>query len=172
MKKKFLAFTICVACSLSAFAQDISGSFKGLAHQRTALVELNFDDVSIYGMAEEDFAYYEPDWDKDKSTVVRKFVEELFDPLEDILLIKTSSKKPEYLIRVNVVDINSKGDFLYDVDIVNFDGQVEATVRSLVAYGGTFGSHLNLIKDGAEHAGEKLGRLLKREMRRALKHNR
>lgn len=167
MIKQFLLFAIFSVCSICASAQKLSGSFYGLSQQRSAIIEINFSNASIHGMTEEDFAFYEQDWDKDMPTIVGKFVGNTAAYLDNVLIIKTSSKTPEYVIHVDVVSINTRGNYICDVEIVNLAGEVEATIQDLKAYGGTFGTKLNLIKDGAEHTGKALGNLLKHEIRRA-----
>jgi hypothetical protein len=53
--------------------------------------------------------------------------------------------------------------------VLDSNGTILAKIVDLYGEGGTFGSKLNLIKDGAKSSGKKAGIFLKRELKKALK---
>lgn len=160
---------LCALCGVSSMmsAQTVTGSFKELASFGKANIEINFSDASIHSMTEEDFAEYEQDWSKDKPGVIADFIDGVTDKLKGGLVVGTRLKTP-FLLKVLVQNITTKGDYTCDVVVLNDEKEV-AAIKTVKADGGTFGSKLNLIKDGAEHTGEKLGKLLSREIKRAHK---
>ena len=164
MKRLFLAF-VGIVLTLMTYGQTISGSFVGLAQEGKAKFEIDFSEASIHGMSEEDFAVYEEDWYKDQPKVVADFLSEVADRLSGMLRLG-SHLKTDYRLRVVVTSINSRGDFVCDLYVMNGE-QVEASIRHITAKGGMLGTKLNLIKDGAEHTGKVTGNLLNRELKRA-----
>ena len=52
-----------------------------------------------------------------------------------------------------------------DVIVLKADGQEEAKIENLNAKGGTFGSALNLIGDGAEQSGKVIAKILKNKVK-------
>ena len=48
-------------------------------------------------------------------------------------------------------------------------GYMKRSLLIVLADGGTFGSKLNLMKDGAEHTGYKIGKYLQAKIRKALR---
>lgn len=148
-------------------AQTITGSLKELASFGKANIEVDFSDASIHYMTEEEFAQYEQDWKKDKPEVIADFIEGVTDKLKGRLVVGTCLKTP-FLLKVLVQNVTTKGDYICDVLVFN-EENVLATIKNVKADGGTIGSKLNLIKDGAEHTGEKLGKLFSREIQKAYK---
>lgn len=154
-----LAFAVILctfSCAMSA--QTITGSLKEFALFGKANIEVIFADASIHGMQEEDFAVVERDWYKDKPEIVYDFIGGVAEKLKDRFTIGTRLNTP-YKIKAYVQNISKKGD--YTCDAIFFKDEMEiASIKSIKADGGTFGTKLNLIKDGAEHTGEKLGKML------------
>ena len=61
---------------------------------------------------------------------------------------------------INVVSVNSKGTHLSNVDIISPSGEVEASIQGVEGKGGTFGSAINLIGDGAKSTGKNIAKIL------------
>lgn len=165
MKKNLVLATLLILSTFGLSAETISGSFKELALCGKAKIEIDFSNASIHGMSEEDFEYVEPDWNKDKPGIVAKLVGNLTERLDGVLLFGSRLDTP-FVIKVNVLSINTHGDYICNVIIFKDEEEV-ASIQEVKANGGKIGSKLNLIKDGAEHTGDKAGRLLRRELRKA-----
>ncbi|MCM1555829.1 MAG: hypothetical protein NC048_10115 [Bacteroides sp.] len=122
--------------------------------------------ISVHGMSEEDFNYYEKDWYKDKPEVVSKFLSYANQGLGDILSLgRYPSSK--YTVKAIVNDINVKGDYLCDMIVIDSSENEITRIMDIKARGGVWGTKLNLIKDGAEHTGELFGRTLRMYIRKA-----
>lgn len=166
MKKILLALLVSTL-SFTAFAQDLEGSVKGLADARQAQIEIDFSSASIHGLSEEGFAAIEADWYKDKPEIIGDFVTPAVDKLKDVLSLGVNTGCT-YKIVIKVVSINKSGTWRSDAVIYNGDTQ-EATIKDIKGKGGTFGSQLNLIKDGAQSSGQKFAAALKKYLKKAKK---
>lgn len=140
-------------------AQTVSGDFSGLKKQAFANIKVNYTDASIHGLSEEDFSYIEPDWEKEKPTVLLKIISQLSDRLQGKLTFGLK-RENSYTIVINVVSVNSKGTHLSNVDIISPSGEVEASIQGVEGKGGTFGSAINLIGDGAKSTGKNIAKIL------------
>ena len=167
MKKRLILLAALCVTTSALLAQQATGSFRELASAGRANVELDFSKASIHGMLEEDFSEIEKDWTKDKPEVLADFLEGLTDKLQNSLIVGTRLETP-CLIKVQVLSVTKKGDYTCDVAVL-CEGQEVASIKSVKADGGTFGSALNLIKDGAESTGKKVGKLVYRELKKASK---
>ena len=72
-------------------------------------------------------------------------------------------------MRWSVLHINKNGDIKSELHIVDQNKIVKTIIPNIKGGGGTFGSKLNLIKDGAEECGKNAGKILKRELKKAKK---
>ena len=163
--KKIIVGGLFVITSTLSFGQNIFGTFAGLAACGKAKFTIDFSEASIHGMSEEDFEYMEPDWSKDLPEIKGDFVGALTDRLNGIVILGTNIKS-DYSVNVQVISISTKGNYVCDAIIKDGDKEV-AKIQGVKADGGTIGSKLNLIKDGAEHTGKQLGRILLREIKKA-----
>lgn len=163
--KKIIIAELFLMLSTLTFGQTISGSFAGLAACGKAKFTIDFSEASIHGMSEEDFEYMEPDWSKDLPQIRGDFFGGVADRLNGLVTLG-SNIKSNYSINVQVISISTKGNYVCDAIIKDGDKEV-AKIQGIKADGGTIGSKLNLIKDGAEHTGKKLGRILLREIKKA-----
>lgn len=152
-------------------AQELTGSLKEMALAGRARIEVDYSEAVIHGMSEDEFGNYEPGYFVDKEVIEGKFLGMLADGIGDFVV--GTKVKSDYLISVRVIMVNPKGNHVCDVFVIRDRGLVEpetiATIKSLKADGGTFGSKLNLMKDGAEHTGYKIGKYLKSKIRKALR---
>lgn len=164
MKKIFLGVLFAIISTLT-FGQTITGSFAGLADSGKAKIIMDFSEASIHGMSEEDFEYMEPDWSKDLPQIIGYFVGEVADRLNGFVILG-SNVKSEYSINVRVISISTKGNYVCDAIIKDGEKEV-AKIQGVKADGGNVGTKLNLIKDGAEHTGKQLGRILLREIKKS-----
>jgi len=144
------------------------GSLRELAKAGIANFEVDYSNAIIHGMSEEEFAEYELDWDKDMPQILAYFRSNLTDRAGEYLALVTKKEVP-LTLRWVVLSINTKGDTQSELHVLNSEGVVLAKIIELNGEGGTFGSKLNLIKDGAKSSGKKAGSFLKRELKKALK---
>ena len=93
---------------MQTVAQTVSGVFSGLKKQAFANIKVNYADASIHGLSEEDFSYIEPDWEKEKPTVLLKIISQLSDRLQGKLTFGLK-RDNSYTIVINVISVNSKG---------------------------------------------------------------
>lgn len=149
----------------TVFSQEVTkGSLSVLKGQGRVNLELDYTQASINGMDEEAFANYEKDWKKDKNDIAALFVGEVMANCNTIFV--GIFKNTEYTIKMYVLYINHKGDFLCMANVVNKSGEVLATIEGIRGKGGKFGSKLNLIKDGAEHTGKAFGKFLNKKLKK------
>ena len=144
------------------------GSLHMLAEAGIAYFEVDYSNAIIHGMSEEEFAEYELDWDKDMPQILGCFRSNLTERAGEYLALVTK-KKVALTLRWVVLSINTKGDTKSELHVLDADGVLLAKIVELYGEGGTIGSKLNLIKDGAKSSGKKAGSFLKRELRKALK---
>ena len=148
----------------SSYAQKVTeGSLAPLKNCGKAKVILDFSDASIHGMTVDDFANYEKDWEIDKPIIISKFIIGLGEKCPSIRF--GTELNGEITLLVKVISINTKGNYVCKAFIMNSQQEKIACITELNARGGTFGSKLNLIKDGAEHTGVALGKFINRMIR-------
>ena len=157
--KKFILIVVMSVISLMTFAQKASGSFKSLAEVGRVSIVVDFSEASIMGMNENDFAEYERDWMKDKTEIVGRFVGSIQRKLGTMVVLDNSLNENER-ITIQVLVFTHKGDCVCDVILTDKENNELGRISKVGASGGHFGTKLNLIKDGAEHTGSAIGRLL------------
>mgnify|MGYP003407642817 CR=1 FL=1 len=168
MKRFFVFIFLCVLLANVKAVKIESGSLRELAKAGIANFEVDYSNAVIHGMSEEEFAEYELDWDKDLPQILALFRGNLAERAGDYLALVTK-KKASLTLRWVVLFINTKGDTKSELHVLDADGTILAKIVELNGEGGTFGSKLNLIKDGAKSSGKKAGSFLKRELKKALK---
>ena len=166
MKKLTLILATAVIAMTSLSSQTVNGSFAALKTVLRARLEIDFSKALIHNMAEEQFAIYEKDWDKDMPEIIGDFVSECNERCRGTILVGNYPDAP-YNIRIAVHSINTNGDWDCDAFLLDADGEELGSITGIFATGGRIGSKLNLIKDGASHTGELFGILLKRAIKKA-----
>jgi len=146
----------------------IEGSLKEIARVGRVKFIADFSDALIHGMTVEDFAIYEKDWYKDLGQIEGDFLEEVNNKAGEWCAVSPHAKSP-YTMVWKVQGINRGGDTTSELIFINEQNEIIARTNLIGARGGTFGTKLNLIKDGAEHSGERWGRFLKNEIKRSLR---
>jgi len=166
MKRLLLSLLFAVAAISSVSAQLlVEGSLTPLRKADRVNLKIDFSEASIHGMSENAFAKYETDWDVDKPVIVGYFLSEARQKCGDLINLGTY-ENADCEIRVNVISINEKGNYVCEADVYDAEGKVIAKIKDISAKGGHFGTKLNLIKDGAKHTGAALGKFLKNRARR------
>lgn len=168
--KKVISLLLLAVVFTTAYAQKVTGDFRPLKDQVRARLIVDFSDAIIMGMTLEEFADYEEDWEHDKIEVFSLVYNYANEELERTLVVGNYNNDTEYVLHLMVRTIDVRGDYDSDLYLIhNFaDGRKETIgkVEGLFARGGRFGTKLNLMKDGAEHTGTALGKLLIKEMNR------
>jgi hypothetical protein len=158
MKKTLMSFVMALLVAGTAFAKtELTGSFAPL--KELSAVKFSIEFLSIHGMPEADFAVYEQDWNKDKPEVVGLILSYAMNANGSLALLKDA--KSDYSLQCVVTNITVKGDYTCNLLLFDANGNEIASIRGIQAKGGKVGSKLNLIKDGAEHTGKKIGKALK-----------
>ena len=168
MKRLFLTLLFFThLCNI--YATNIDYEFlRVLIKSGIVCFEADFSNASIHGMSEEFFAEHESDWEKDKPQIVNKFLSEFSDQIgEQLRLVRDDNDA--IILRWSVLHINKNGDIKSELHIVDQNKIVKTIIPNIKGGGGTFGSKLNLIKDGAEECGKNAGKILKRELKKAKK---
>lgn len=161
MKKLLLSLLFVIATISSVSAQLlVEGSLTPLKKADRVSIQIDFSEAMIHGMNETAFAKYETDWDVDKPVIVGYFLSEAKQKCGDLINLGTY-ENAEYEIRVNVISINEKGNYVCEADVYDAEGNVIAKIKDISAKGGHIGTKLNLIKDGARHTGAAFGKFLK-----------
>lgn len=115
---------------------------------------------------------FEHDYFKDKVEVLEEFTEEFTEHLGGMLTCGQSVDSP-YTVVVKVLDVSKKGNTTCELHIMKQDAngtsQEVATVTGLKKNGGTYGTAMNLMKDGAEHLGAAAGTFMKSALQKSLK---
>lgn len=164
MKKSAILSILACMAFVPALAQQLeSGSLKALKGEKQ--VNLKVDFVSIHSMDEKSFGEYEQDWFKDKSEVLDIIADNANKKLKNVMTLGYS-QKAKYTVTVIVNSINRKGNYECDAVVTDQDGGEIAKITGIKGKGGTFGTKLNLIKDGAGSTGKKVGEILKSELKK------
>lgn len=171
MKKAFLSLAF-IALAISSQAQSVTGSLKELAQEGKAKLEFDYTSASIHGQSEKDFCrLFEHNYFKDKHEVLQMFTEHFTQNLGSTMTCSPNVKSP-FTIVVKVLDVNKKGNTKCELHVMKKDAngtQKEvATVTGLNKRGGTYGSAMNLMKDGAKHVGNAAGSFMKKNLQKAL----
>lgn len=155
MKKVVLFFVFVLGNLLCVEAQE--KTLLDVSQAQVVDLAVDFSNASIHNMDENTFAIYEPDYAVGKLEVIAKLAEE-FNDEKKVGFILGKYPKAKYTVKVNVVSVNKNGDMLSNAEILDFEGNVIATISDIKGDGGTFGSNMNLMGDGCKSTGEALAK--------------
>lgn len=148
--------------------QTGTGSLYELAVLGKAYFEADFSNASIHNMSEELFAEYETDWYKDKPQITSLFMSNFSERTKELLTFVTK-ENAKYTMRWVVGYISQNGYIRSELHIVDKNGNILEKITDITGEGGSFGSKLNLIKDGTRNCGSRAGYLLKKVLKKELK---
>lgn len=168
MKKTVTTLLILIACMATANAQKVTGSFAPLKDEARVKMNIDFSEADIMGMSEEEFTVYETDWTHDKVEIISLFYTLANEAMNGALVVGNYKFETDYTLDLLVRTVDIRGN--YDCDLILLqeteNGLEEvAKAEGLYARGGLFGTKLNLMKDGARHTGDALGKFLLHAMR-------
>ena len=167
--KRFLILMCCIAFGFAAKAQKLEGDFAVLLNESRVDFELSFANARIHGMTETEFAKYEDGWHKDLREIVGYFMDNLNNGVRKLVRF-SSYPTAKYKLKVDVLDVSTRGSFDSDAILLDNSGNVVAKISGLQTDGGVFGTKLYLIKCGASCNGDNLGDILYRTLKK-LKRN-
>lgn len=151
--KKTLILLISCLMAITSSAQKFETRF--LVDYSTAI---------ICGMDEESFMEYEKDWTTDKPEISSRIISEIQKKTDGLMVIK---KDAPNIIKITIESITDNGGMYCNLVCSDSDGNILFKIENVSCKkGGTFGTKLNLMKDGAEKLGSKIGSLLKKELKR------
>lgn len=162
MKKFFFSAIALLSCFLAvaqAKKASLDGALDPLKDVTLMSVEISFDEGSYKYIPEKEFAKENSDWEQIKKETTARFMEGLNKKLQ---LTKRAavleSDDQDYTIEVSVLSVDEKGNTISNVKFIGEDGKAFAKIDGLYANGGHFGTFSNLMGDGLEETGEKIGR--------------
>ena len=151
--KKIFVFATCCIMALIANARMFE-----------AKIVIDYSSAYIHGVDEKSFAKREEDWYKDKPDCNSLIIDGILEKAIPYLKINENA---DNTIKINVERINSQGGFYCNVVCTKTNGDVVFNIDNVyIKKGGSFGSKLNLIKDGASKIGSKLGSAIKKELKK------
>lgn len=153
MKKAILIFILTLVCS-TIYAQD----FSDLKNETRLNVEFDYSEVLINGLNIEDFADAEEDWKKDEPKIYGKFISNFNKKMKN--LVGGRVKNANYTLTIHPLVISDKGNIKAYFVITNSEGREVYKSEEVKGSGGTFGSQLNLMGDGMQSLGKKIGSLV------------
>lgn len=159
MKKLLFTIALITLC-LPGIAQQKTGSFSQIRNESRVKMIIDYSNASFMGMTESQFSEYEKDWEHDKIEMVSLYYSYANEELKGKLTLGDYTFETPFTLKLIVRSIDVKGNHDCDLVFLNEYGEELANVIGLRADGGTFGSKLNLMKDGAKHTGETIGKYL------------
>ncbi len=166
MKNLLLLASFAMLC-LGANAQKIvSGSLSPVKNAEKINFVVDYSKTSFNGKNEAAFSEYEEDWQKDKPEVIDYILAGVRDNLKGKISFGEFADA-EYTLTIYPIEIERKGDTEAEATITDKQGNVICSMKDFEGEGGTFGTKLNLIKDGAKELGQNVGKFLKKQIRKA-----
>lgn len=133
------------------------------AQTKDANYIVDYSQAIICGMDEETFAVIEPDWKKDNPEITGNMIESLLEKTSKILPFKKSS--PNTII-VQVLSITENGKFNCNVELIDASNNTVFKVNNITcSKGGTWGTKLHLMKEGAHNEGRNIGNAIKKALK-------
>ena len=181
MTKKIIAiFTIAMFAG-NIFAQKLTeGSLEIFLKNNVVVanIEMDFSNATIYGLNENDFLKFEPEWPNWKEEALRIFTTQTTSKLKDFYIrIDTNNSNSETTIKVVVKSVGNvsanypyKGNFDSNIEILDRENNVVARIEKVFGHGGKYGTNQNLMNDGVERAAINFGNFLNNNLKK-LKNN-
>lgn len=166
MKKSLLLAVISIVFAFNSNAQEIEkGTLQSLKGQKKVNFVVDYSKTSFNGKNEKSFSEYETDWYKDKTEVISYIIDGVLKEVKDYILIG-EYPDAEYTLTLYPDLIERKGDTEAHAELTDKSGNVLCVIEDIEGEGGTFGTKLNLIKDGSKEIGANFGKFLKKQLRK------
>lgn len=167
MKKTIVMTILMMVMAMTAMAQTVKvDSLRKAPLGLRANLVMDFSKATIHEMSESNFAKYEKDWEKDKSSIIEKFRAAANFKLDNELKLGYYDDA-DYVMTVTVKSINTKGFIVCDAALTDKSGKVFFLVEDLKGSSDSFftpGTKLARIKIWAALTGTALGSLIKNRM--------
>ena len=147
--KKYFLITLCFFFYSAGYAQVTDAYYL-----------VDYSNAVICGMDTEAFSVIETDWDKDNPEISGNILQDMLKKTGDIIPFKKDSKN-KVIVIVRIITDN--GRFTCDVALYDANNNVLCKAENIqCSKGGTWGTKLHLMKEGAHKEGRKLGSALKK----------
>lgn len=149
-RRNFLCILFSFACLLT-YGQSRDANFI-----------VDYSQGLICGMDEESFASIEHDWYKDNPVISAKLIEGMMVGLKGVIIYNKNSANK---VIVTVRSITENGKFNCDVNYVDSLGDTVMKIIGITcSKGGTIGTKLHLMKEGAPKEGENIGTAIRKSI--------
>ncbi len=163
--KKLGAIVLMGMVTMGCYAQKLAeGSLDALKGESRMNVELNYSNAVLKGMSFKDYVAQEENWDKGVKEIQAKFVEE-FNSASKGKITVGSFDNTKYTLRIDAIKVEKRGTTTADAVIVDAEGKTVAKLTKIEGEGGKWGTHLNLMGDGATNMGAILGKFFKSKLK-------
>lgn len=160
MKKLILAFAAASICLIAGAQAKLDGALDPLKDATLLDVEINFDEGVYKYIPESQFANENSEWEQIKKETTERFMEGINNKLRLTKRAAVLTDEQDFTILVDIVSIDEKGNTISNVKFLDEKGKTFAKIDKLYASGGRFGTFCNLMGDGLEETGEKIGRTI------------
>lgn len=163
--KKLGAIVLMGMVTMGCYAQKLAeGSLDALKGESRMNVELDYSNAVLKGMSFKDYVAQEENWDKGVKEIKAKFVEE-FNKSNKGKITAGSFDNTKYTLRIDAIKVEKRGTTTADAYIVDAEGKTVAKITKIEGEGGKWGTHLNLMGDGATNMGAILGKFFKSKVK-------
>ncbi|MBQ2198388.1 MAG: hypothetical protein IK145_02565 [Bacteroidales bacterium] len=161
MKKLILIISVLLA-SVVAGAQTatLTGSFDALKEENLLDAEIDFDKGVYKLIPVEQFVTVTPDWEQIKKETTDRFFQGINKTLKLTHKAAVKTGKQNFTIEVEIINVDDKGNTISNVQVCDSEGKAIAKIEHLYGKGGRYGTFCNLMGDGLESTGEKIGRMI------------
>lgn len=160
MKKFILVFVAVLACFIAGAQTKLDGALDPLKDATLLDVEIDFDEGVYKYIPEDQFAKENSDWEQIKKETSERFMEGINNKLKLTKRSAVMTDEQDFTILVEIVSVDEKGNTISNVKFLNEKGEAFAKIDKLYGSGGHFGTFCNLMGDGLEETGEKIGKTI------------
>lgn len=161
MKKLILIVSVLFASVVASVqTATLTGSFDALKEENLLDAEIDFDKGVYKLIPVEEFVNVTPDWEKIKEETTDRFFQGLNKTLKLTHKAAVKTGRQNFTIEVEIINVDDKGNTISNVQVTDSEGKAIAKIEHLYGKGGRYGTFSNLMGDGLESTGEKIGRMI------------
>lgn len=150
--------------TVSSYGQKlVEGSLDQLKGEQKIKIEYNYNDAEIKGMTFSEYVAQEKNWETGNEEIRAKFIEEFNNASKG--KIKATKEDSKYTLVLNISEVGRSGDAEGTACVKDSEGNVIVKIEKVRGEGGKWGTHINLMGDGAKSMGESLGKFFKSKMK-------
>ncbi len=160
--KKILLMLFVALMPMAIRAQElkVKGSFDELKDETLLDAYVDFDNGIYKLVPEKEFAADNSDWEQIKMETSERFYRGLNKTLKLTRKAAVKTDAQNYTIEVEIINVDDRGNVISNFEVTDSEGKAIARVENLYDKGGRFGTFCNLMGDGLETTGEKIGRII------------